>query len=724
MVEPKSPRHRGMAELYFLRHGQRIDHALQEDSSARPLLEEYQPYDPSLAESAIGQIEKAANDIIALTKAFEGGSEGDNITLKKNIFIHFSPYLRCCQLADLLITSLKAKILAKWPNYKIRFQLLGDFALSEWIHEKMKDKPPFVDSNDAYNMYIPNVKQLKNKSCCSTFRPTITLGHFNGPNLSYKDYQHNVKTYFKKLVATYDKPSFINNEDIIVVMSHGYVINNFLSYFINHPIFDEIPEAAINFARRDGDDKTWTLFKDSLGILEKDKEVNSALNLETDIIYYMTNFIKKDDYFDQNAANGLAATASTEESENNNREDGMLHVPRPNLEPRTSFKVKSALQAKTPTTYICNAARDWTPELSKKLLFKIKSEFKKKVMKDDSFKKTFDLSHHPSKPVTPEVSPTLEPTRSNSVIDLSKLLSNNEIYNPMKLKYSHAGDIPIHRLNSKVNSQVNLAALNRTPSQPQKSNNSSSNSSAVDLPKYLSSVRRERSASNPPLNVTVSHNAKDSYFPSTIVSKMSSPSDSADEDLHIIKESNEPLMLNRSGRGKKTDEESDPNYNSVLGDLNRARSLNHKKSNTTGKSLLAKYKQTQGDDDSGSNNSSTSMNSRLFSLGISNYSNSSNYFHAPKKTENNATKSSPTQPARLRSRKNSLKFIPSVLKENDGKDAAKKPDKKKHIFYNLDSDGSNSGSESDSESSKSPSEARSGQYVWFGQNNKDWEDDV
>ena len=71
--------------------------------------------------------------------------------------------MRCCQTADLLITDLKASLLKKYPNYKMRFQLLCDFALSEWIHDKMKNKPPFVDSDDAYNMYTPNLKSLKTK---------------------------------------------------------------------------------------------------------------------------------------------------------------------------------------------------------------------------------------------------------------------------------------------------------------------------------------------------------------------------------------------------------------------------------------------------------------------------------------------------------------------------------------------------------------------------------
>lgn len=149
-----------MTELYFLRHGERIDHALQRDPQAKPIIEEYHAYDPSLATTAIPQLQQVVQDISSTTEAFQDKES----SLRKNVYIHFSPYLRCCQTADILITELKAKFAEQFPNYKVRFQLLGDFALSEWVHDKMANKPPFVDSNDAYNMYTPNLKTLKNKT--------------------------------------------------------------------------------------------------------------------------------------------------------------------------------------------------------------------------------------------------------------------------------------------------------------------------------------------------------------------------------------------------------------------------------------------------------------------------------------------------------------------------------------------------------------------------------
>ena len=59
-----------MSELYFLRHGERIDHALREDPDAKPILEDYKPYDPSLSQNAIPQIEKLVDEICSLTQAF------------------------------------------------------------------------------------------------------------------------------------------------------------------------------------------------------------------------------------------------------------------------------------------------------------------------------------------------------------------------------------------------------------------------------------------------------------------------------------------------------------------------------------------------------------------------------------------------------------------------------------------------------------------------------
>ena len=180
-----------MAELFFLRHGQRIDHAQEKSADAQPLLAEYEPYDPSLAKEAIPQIQAAASSIVELLQSFSSTS-----TTRKNVCIHFSPYLRCTQTADLLMTHLKTELSKKYPSSKPRFQLLGDFALSEWIHNHMNCKPPFVDSNDAYQMYTPHVQHMKNRMPCLNFRPTNLLGPFHGPELSYTDSHQRLTAYF------------------------------------------------------------------------------------------------------------------------------------------------------------------------------------------------------------------------------------------------------------------------------------------------------------------------------------------------------------------------------------------------------------------------------------------------------------------------------------------------------------------------------------------------
>lgn len=573
-----------MTELYFLRHGERIDHALQNDPQAKPILEDYKDFDPSLATSAIPQLQTAVNDLCTLTKAFSNTES----TQRKNVFIHFSPYLRCCQTADILITELKASFLEKFPNYKVRFQLLGDFALSEWIHDKMKNKPPFIDSDDAYNMYTPNLKSLKNKNACSNFRPTITLGPYNGPDLSYKDYQTRCKDYFKKLLATYNKPSYIKNQDIIIIVSHGYAINQFITYFINHPLFEEIPEAVLNFAQRvlkddikdpedpnDPSNYTWKLIQDSLHLVHEE-DVDTTLNLETDIVYYQTNFIKKDDI------------------------PNILKSELQESKPRPSFKIKETSASnpggRVPVpikgNYICTAAKDWIPDAK---LYKIKSEFKEKLMNDESFRKNFNIKNHPSRPISPDVSPNSAPTRINSIIDLSKLMSNEDIQ-PMKLKYSSTSEIPIQKINSRMNSQVNLVNYgnsnmgSKTGSMVDFKNlmgslNSSKNNSVTDLPKYITSLQnRNQSSSNSLMNVMVAHNADDSYFPSHVVGRVRSPdSDMSmdgsiseqDEQLDIISEDNEPHSIQPIALF-----DSMVGRNSPIESLNRARSLNKRRTNS------------------------------------------------------------------------------------------------------------------------------------------------
>lgn len=731
-----------MTELYFLRHGQRIDHALTSDPNAKPLIEDFKAYDPSLSTHAVEQVDETSKEITLLTTAF---GEGDG-PKRKNVFIHFSPYLRCCQTADLLITHLKPKFEEKFPNYKIRFQLLGDFALSEWIHDKMKNKPPFVDSNDAYQMYTPNVKLLKNKSACSNFRPTNTLGHYNGYDLSYKSYQTNCKDYFKKLLATYNKSSNIKNQDIIIVVSHGYLINNVLSYFVNHPIFDEIPEAKVNYAQRVYigpkenpnpdilEDYQWQLIKDSLDLFNFD--IDKSLNLETDIIYYKTNFIKRDELHKDA---DLKLHQSKEEK------------PRPSFKiPQTSMGSKENQRSlqdqrnkgtkdnhQNPQIInnpICPAAKDWLPQSWRK--FQIKNEFALKRINSDAFKQDYDITKPPAKPISPEVSPNSEPTRNNSVIDLSLLDEKNKDHRPMKLKYSNTSDIPIHHLNSKVNSQVNLAQYHR-------SNPSSNNSSTTDFPKFLSGIKK--TTSNP---VNVTHRDKDSYFPLHVVSpklnsanhkhsrsneSISSLESIDSNDLESIQERPQVLTLQRASSNTNTG-------SSPLLQRNNSRYRKELAMNS-GRSILAMYQRQHNqnnsdNDDNDTNGGDNSFdNDKRFTLSFSNDKSS-------KKSLN--SRSVTSSPPQTRSRKNSVKFIPSVASDKDRQgastpvgmysSAAKQDDnlaanpvnghnKSKSMFYNLNSDSdsnfdlSDASEGEDNEGSLNMYDNNEEKpYMWFGQN--------
>lgn len=755
-----------MSELYFLRHGKRIDHALEADPSAKPIYPDYESYDPSLAEDAIEQIKTAARDIITSTTAFELSKPSGT---RKNIFIHFSPYLRCCQTADILMTNLKESLVEEFPNYKPKFLLLGDFALSEWVHEKMKDKPPFIDSNDAYGMYTPNVKLMKNRSATSNFRPTNTLGPYNGPDISYKEYLGNCKQYFQKLVALYNKPINMKNKDIIIVVSHGYFINNLMSYFINQPIFKEIPECKINFAMKviDEDKVTeeeeneggqevdkdesgipynayvWKLFKDALDILEDKPETHTVLNLETDIVYYKTNFIKKDELLKPEQHN--AWTPSEWQYPRRSFEIDPDDGVKPSNENSTADVIPSGGNVSFNTKIkhlnnnpICAAAKDWLPDV-KSNEFAVKSDFKEKEMDSTSFKDSFKITNHPLKPISPEVSPNSQPTRNNSVIDLSKLVSNEEIYKPVKLKYSHASEFSISKLNSKVNSQVNLA-------QAARSAGSSSNSSIIDFSKFVNASQlgqpivcdnkdgsgatlgRTRSISNPLVHVV--YEDKNSYFPLGVkISPL--PDDSTQSslgDLNMIQEQ----------RGYTPQNEDRPDF--VL--LNRSASLNHKKSNALGgNSLLAKYKQiaertpeepevtaTGGAKEKLNFNA---LHNKLFALSF------------PKEEDSDSGKQEEGQQTHRSTngrRRSSVKFIPSVLTHKPGlqttepKNHSEKKEedsKKKPFFYNLDSDDSfDSEDESESKSEKlldkntsddmeikfPQSSKKKNQYVWFGQN--------
>lgn len=745
-----------MSELYFLRHGTRIDHAQASDAAAKPIVEDYKAYDPSLAVSAVSQIENVADDILHHTKAFD---PADGANKRKNVFVHFLPYLRTCQTADLLVTALKKRFTEKFPDHKVRFLLLGDFALSEWVHDKMKEKPPFLDSNDAYQMYTPNIKLLANKGLCLNFRPTNTLGQYNGLDLSYKDYLNRCKNYFKKLLATYEKPVHLKSRDIVIVVSHGYCINNFLLYFINHPIFEEIPEAKVNFAERAPNDEpasgdpydpanyTWTLRKDALDMVTLDN-VDCRLNLETDIVYYKTNFIKKDEVEDQKPSSPAPVTATKPIGAT-----GALVVERD--KPRPSFKIKLTSESpkndhtsvKSYINPICPAAKDWSPQLANQ--FRVKSDFALRVINDSAFKKNYILNRPPPHPISPDVSPSSKPTRNNLVIDLSVLTDDNDLYKPMKLRYLTASDIPIHRLNLKVNSQVNLALFQRNAGY-----GLSNDSLSVDLPKYLnnlpgSNTTRKRSLLNPV-------NVKDSYFPQTTLSKVRSQPDKEKSselllevmdddtdlvsDLDIIEEHRDPNPVTGPVRRPVPLTLQPPNPL-----LSRSKSLNHKRTGAaadSGKSLLGKYqlqlqqrqkstKKEGSPSDSESETDESSTTDRLFSLSFQTARNSTQ-----KRTSSGRLRSPSglPVPAPL-PRRNSFKFYPSYDKpasippRNGMSTSAALPGgthpvlgaegaqvaAKKLIFFDSDeSDSDSEGLESLSDEKKPP--AGPNQYIWFGQN--------
>lgn len=449
-----------MAELCFLRHGPRADLTNQ-----RPLDPNARVYDPLVTASTVDLVGEVAEQLLQLGK-FEQHT-------KKNIYVHFSPYLRCCQSADVLASAMVKKLEARAPGAKFKFQLLCDFALSEWIHDRMKNKPPFIDSTEAYQMYTPNVQGLQNRSMVLNFRPTTQLGPWNEPDLSFKEFLERCRNYFKKLLATYEVESHAN--DMIIVITHGYVISSILSYFINHPVFEEIPEFGVNFASKQAGN--WVLQKDCLGVLERDPHLNGTLNLETDIVYYKTNFIKKEEFNPEKQFPAI----------------GFLGLKTD--QPRPSFRITSVNNRKLnkAPNPLCSGARDWNPQDSNK--FKIKAEFKMKVMHDSAFKKAFSIENHPVRPISPEVSPNLAPTRSNSTVNLSKLHSNEEIYKPLKLRYSLASDIPVAYLNSKLSSHLSLLQFH------QKSSNGSYLDLRNDLLVGLNSPRDQEIQDDPSTNI-------------------------------------------------------------------------------------------------------------------------------------------------------------------------------------------------------------------------------
>lgn len=512
-------------------------------------------------------------------------------------------------------------------------------------------------------MYTPNVRQLENRRLVLNFRPCTQLGGWNEAGLLYSDYLARCRTYFYKLLATYDKPVHLN--DVVIVVAHGYVVTNFLSYFLGHPVFEEIPELGVNYARREereGEEKegegrerektdsakspdslnsissnslnsdspspssssshwVWALHRDCLGALERDGS-DGVLNLDSDIVYYKTNFVSKHDLDtkQQFPAIGFGGLRPVAESE-----------------PRPSFKVPlvKATNTNPNPNPLTPAAKDWDPRALR--TFQVKKDFALKVMNDEAFKKAFDLHNHPLHPVLPEVSPNLAPTRTNSTVDLLKLRLNEDIFHPFRLKYLLALDILVHYLNSKINSHVSLANLANLANA-----RGSANSSGLDL-----------------------------------------------------------FHLNRSGLGSP---QEDTNMNDVIDRLARVRSLQRKMFSSTPKfgpiAEIQSEKVTQAAKEPA--RPSHRVDPHKFSLqfdldeSLAREEENANAQSQQSAIPQRNTISGP-QPRRL---SNSVKFMPSLTTEK----------LTQLIFYNLASGSSSSGSEDES------GDEREREYRWFGEN--------
>ncbi|ODV83260.1 hypothetical protein CANARDRAFT_177897 [[Candida] arabinofermentans NRRL YB-2248] len=184
-----------------------------------------------------------------------------------NIIFHSSPYNRCIQTTELLLSHIMMSMNdpAKGPvtppsSLKKLFKLRIDQALSEWLSENfnMNYLPP---NDDGYSM-ISNINAYLNpqgsveeegpfteqsRQQLSEIKDQVwmynRLGHCGEYGESPKDFKKRCFDYLISLLQFYNQKQTFEQDKgkVIFIVSHGAVISTLLQILINKPIFNDIP---------------------------------------------------------------------------------------------------------------------------------------------------------------------------------------------------------------------------------------------------------------------------------------------------------------------------------------------------------------------------------------------------------------------------------------------------------------------------------------------------
>ena len=268
--------------LILLRHCSRVDKAYREcsrpaspsscDDQVSPSTSWLANFDPPV------DLLLADKEMDAAVRMMSSHIAPEHPSKRLRILIHCSPYNRCIQTAEMLLSRLEHQPEFNPAHCKVTHRLRVDQALSEWLNESfnLNFLPP---NDDGYsminnvNIYLTsptvnfgmdsqiakwNKQHEKTPGTPPPLNPTTrthlrsikdstwsynALGHcgdYGEPPLEFKQ---RCFDYLTTLLQHYytRQPYSADKDTVLIVISHGAVISTLLQMLLNRPIFNEIP---------------------------------------------------------------------------------------------------------------------------------------------------------------------------------------------------------------------------------------------------------------------------------------------------------------------------------------------------------------------------------------------------------------------------------------------------------------------------------------------------
>lgn len=303
--------------LILLRHCSRVDKAHREcsrppspssyDDQISPSTSWLANFDPPV------DLALADKEMDAAVRMMSSHLAPQHPSKRLRVLIHCSPYNRCVQTAEMLLSRLEHQPEFNPAHCKVTHKFRVDQALSEWLNESfnLNFLPP---NDDGYsminnvNIYLtsPTVSygmdsqiskwerqhekttdappplnattrtHLRNiKDSAWSYNALGHCGDYGEPPLEFKQRCFDYLTTLLQYYYT-RQPYSADKDTVLVVISHGAVISTLLQMLLNRPIFNEIPLCTPVYFKQS--ERRRTVFS----LMDYDFNLNKILTFSSD----------------------------------------------------------------------------------------------------------------------------------------------------------------------------------------------------------------------------------------------------------------------------------------------------------------------------------------------------------------------------------------------------------------------------------------------------------